>query len=239
MHSNPSSQTIPLSIIPRRGFLAACSGLLLTACAPCKQLMRTSKNQEIIRTACVGDSITYGAGIEKGEMNSYPAVLGRLLGPKFDTRNFGVNGATLLKNGDMPFCNQPEFKAVTEFAPHIVILKLGTNDSKPQNWRFKHEFADDLGAMLDHFANLRNRPKIWVCLPVPVYETVAGINEATVEDEILPLIRHVAKERHLSIIDLHTTLARRPEYFPDHVHPNAAGAALIARTIYAALNSND
>ena len=62
--------------------------------------------------ACVGDSITYGAGISNRNYNSYPAQLGRML-QKFDnqwqTRNFGVSGATLLRNGDLPYVQQSAY----------------------------------------------------------------------------------------------------------------------------------
>ena len=85
-----------------------------------------------IRVACVGDSITYGSGVENREQNAYPAVLGRLLGERYEVRNFGVGGATLQKRGDKPYWSLDAYKDVTLFKPHIVVIKLGTNDSKPQ-----------------------------------------------------------------------------------------------------------
>ena len=47
-----------------------------------------------MRVACVGDSITFGAGIEDREKKCYPAQLQELLGPRFEVRNFGRSGAT-------------------------------------------------------------------------------------------------------------------------------------------------
>ena len=94
-----------------------------------------------IRLACVGDSITYGSGLSEREVNSYPAVLQKLLGEGYDVKNFGVSGATLLKSGDKPYWKQSEFKSATAFNPNIVVIKLGTNDTKPQNWSHKEEFA--------------------------------------------------------------------------------------------------
>ena len=49
-----------------------------------------------IRVACVGDSITFGARVEDRKINSYPAVLGRLLGARYEVRNFGCSGATFM-----------------------------------------------------------------------------------------------------------------------------------------------
>src|SRR4051812_11154381 len=90
---------------------------------------------EKIKVACVGDSITAGAGVQDPGHNAYPVVLQRLLGDKYEVKNFGVSGTTLLKKGDSPYWNQKAFKAATAFAPDIVIIKLGTNDTKAQNWK--------------------------------------------------------------------------------------------------------
>ena len=79
--------------------------------------------------------------------------------------------------------------SATQFKPHVVIIKLGTNDTKPGNWKHKAEFADDLRAMIDHFTALPSRPKIYLSTAAPVGP---------------------------------------PELFPDGVHPNAQGAALMA-----------
>ncbi len=184
-----------------------------------------------IRVACVGDSITFGAGVENREANSYPVVLGKCLGKRFETRNFGVSGATLLKKGDLPYWKLDAFREVEGFGPQVVIIKLGTNDSKPQNWRFKSEFESDLREMLDHFLNIPSKPRLWVCLPAPVYQDRWGINETTVRDEMIPLIRKVAKSRGVPVVDLHAALANRPDWFPDGVHPNAAGAANLAQVV--------
>ncbi len=194
-----------------------------------------SHAQNHTRVACVGDSITFGSGVAGRESNSYPAVLQRLLGETFEVKNFGVSGATLLKKGDKPYWKERAFKSATEFKPDIVIMKLGTNDSKPQNRTNLTEFATDLAAMVDHFANLGTKPKIYLCLPAPVYKTQWGINEESVASEIIPAIKKVAEEKKLPVIDLHTALAGQPALFPDNVHPNAAGAKRIAETIHAAI----
>ena len=191
--------------------------------------------KETIRVACVGDSITFGFALEKREANSYPAVLGKLLGEKFQVRNFGVSASTLLKKGDWSYWKVAAFERVSEFAPHAVVLMLGTNDSKSHNWKFKAEFADDLRAMVDHLGALPSKPRIWLCLPVPAYGTRWGISEEIVHGEIIPLIKQVAAERKLPLIDMYTALSKRPALFPDTIHPNADGTALMAKTVSEAL----
>jgi lysophospholipase L1-like esterase len=195
--------------------------------------------EEVIRVACVGDSITFGAGVENRGQNNYPKVLGRLLGAGYETRNFGVNGATLLKKGDKPYWKTGAFKAATGFKPHIVIVKLGTNDSKPQNWKHKAQYAADLAALADHFASLPTRPKIWLCKPAPVYRDRWGINEKAVKGEVIPLLEGVAKKKKLPIIDLYKALSGIKQHFPDGIHPNAKGAEILARAVYQAITGKD
>ena len=199
------------------------------------QVVDPANYDETIRIACVGDSITYGSAIKDREKNNYPTILGRSLGHKFEVRNFGVSGATLLKKGDFSYWDRPAFSAVTKFNPHIVVIKLGTNDTKPQNWKFAAEYTADYEAMVDHFEALPAKPKIWLCTPAPVYQTRWGINEESVVKGVIPGVRDLAKRKGLPIIDLYRALTGKPEMFPDKIHPNAAGAKVIAKTVEAAL----
>jgi lysophospholipase L1-like esterase len=210
--------------------------LLLAGCAgpshKATQHLNPAAFSRTIRVACVGDSITYGAGIQGRETNSYPAVLARMLGPKFEVRNFGRSGATLLQSGDLPYWTTEQFRAATDYAPDLVIIKLGTNDSKPQNWAHRDQFAADARALIAHFRALPSHPWVYVCLPVPVYQDRWGINEKTVAGEIIPAIRQVAGELRVPLIDLHAAMSNRPENFPDGVHPDHVGAAHLAQAVY-------
>ena len=196
----------------------------------------SSSAESITRIACVGDSITFGATVKDRANNCYPAVLGRLLGKKYTVRNFGVNGATLLKKGNLPYWKLKAFKDATAFGPNIVILKLGTNDTKPQNWnKAGPDFEADLRALITHFQKQPAKPAIYLCLPVPVYQDRWGINEKTITEGVIPVIKKVAKDKNLPVIDLHKILSNKPKMFPDKIHPNSAGAKLMAQTIQAAL----
>lgn len=201
-------------------------------------LTALAQTESKIRVACIGDSITYGSGIQGRESNSYPAVLQRLLGDRYEVRNFGVSATTLLKKGDKPYWNDPAFAKATRFQPQVVVIKLGTNDTKPQNKISIRDFATDYAAMIDHFARLRTKPTIYACLPVPVFATRWGINEATVTNAVLPAIRKAAAEKKVHVIDLHQALSGKPELFPDQVHPNAEGARLIAEAVAAAVSAS-
>ena len=71
---------------------------------------------------------------------------------------------------------------------------------------------------------------------VSLNEKIAAVrNFNTIAGLTIPIIQQVAAEKGLPVIDLHTALSGKPELFPDGVHPNAAGAKLMARAVYAAL----
>ncbi len=197
--------------------------------------IRTEDYRETIRIACIGDSITYGYSIKNRLKDSYPAQLGRMLGKKWQVHNFGVSGATLLKKGDLPYWNQQAFKDALAYNPHVVVIKLGTNDTKPQNWKFKDQFAADYADMIDRFAELPSSPRIWICQPVPAYGERWGISETIIKNEVLPLINRIARSKHIPVIDLYEPLSDKSELFPDQIHPNAEGAYDIAKVIYAVL----
>ncbi len=205
--------------------LLLASGLLL-ACSAAAQ---------VIKVACIGDSITEGSNLSNPGLNAYPIVLGRLLGTNYQTRNFGVSGRTLLKQGDYPYWNETAFRNATNYAPDIVTIMLGTNDSKSYNWRYKAQFAPDLRALIDVFAGLPSHPRIFVCQPVPAYGLQFDINPDVIKNEIIPIIKQVAREKQVATVNLYTPLSGRPDLFSDLIHPNNAGAALIARTLHGAL----
>lgn len=228
----------------RRQWLAAVAALAAAGCGsrrprnPYIDVAAISERRRsgdpIIRIACVGDSITFGAGIDDREKKSYPAQLGLQLGPRFDVRNFGRNGATAGRLADLPYWTTEEFKAAQAFKPDVVIVMLGTNDTKPQNWKGKETFAKDWTDLVRRWRSFESRPKVWVCSPPPVYMDRFGIAAATL-DSVLEVIEQSADRIKAPVIDINDTLSGHPEMFSDGIHPNADGASLIARTIYQAI----
>jgi acyl-CoA thioesterase I len=187
-------------------------------------------SQSKIRIACVGNSITEGKNIEAGKR--YPDRLQQLLGNAYDVRNYGLGGRTLLRQGDYPYWNEQKYEEVLEWDPDIVIIKLGTNDTKPQNWKYKDEFIADYREFVQSFKKLPSHPKIYICYPIPVFKDNYGIRESVVSGEMIPMIKKIARAEHVKIIDLYKPMTGNGSMVPDGVHPDAAGATIMAETVY-------
>jgi lysophospholipase L1-like esterase len=195
-----------------------------------------SRSEKIIRVACVGDSITEGSGADQGM--SYPSQLQQLLGEGWLVGNFGRSGCTLLKKGDFPYWKEPAYRNALGFVPDEVVIMLGTNDTKPQNWRYREEFLGDYLELVESFRILPARPRVHVCLPCPVFgegnfDITAG--HLSVYSD---WIRELAARHSLELIDLHGILADKPHMIPDCVHPSTDGAGEMAKAVFAALVSD-
>jgi len=181
--------------------------------------------KEPVRIACVGNSITHG-GMGR---DAWPQQLGSMLGEEFDVRNFGVGGCTLLKKGDFPYWNEPALSGATGFDPHIVIILLGTNDSKPRNWIHGDAFFDDYMDLVGLFRRGDRNPVIFTAYPPPVFRMLAGINHTIIRDEMIPVIDSVRTAAATRLIDFFNPMLGESRFFPDGVHPSAEGYALMAR----------
>lgn len=207
---------------------------------------------DAIRVACIGNSITDGHGIDMASQHGYPALLQQKLGKDYWVKNFGVSGRTMLNKGDYAYMNEMAWRDAVAFQPDIVVIKLGTNDSKPQNWKHGAEFKQDLMQMITTFCPELNslpknkkkrakalaevKTKIILCTPIPAFKQSWDINETIIANEIIPIQQEVAQEYGLQVIDLHTLFADGEELlFPDGIHPNEKGVRKMADIIAAAL----
>lgn len=200
------------------------------------------------RVACVGNSITAGYGL--GWQEDYPFQLQEMLGDSYKVQNFGVSSMTFANKGpsdNMSYWNTDKFKAALEFNPEIVVIELGTNDSKfftnnciengqPRyNYNYgqyeKEQLYKDYEALLDTFMHLTTSPRVIATLQPYSNNCEWGIMDTAIVNQINPIIEEVATRKGVEIIDLHSQF-NTPEWFlADSVHPNATGAKELARII--------
>lgn len=193
---------------------------------------------DAVRIACIGDTIT--------DMSNYPKVLAQYLaadydlakyhGKAYDVRNFGVPDTTVVMT-EKPWIKTPKADDAKAFLPQIVIIEIGTQDTqKGKNWNAIATFPDEYKNLVNAFASLPSKPKIYVCLPPPIYGTDGwGMSEENLVSTVIPNIKRVAEELKLPVIDLHTALSDRPDTFDHSVHPTGDAKKYIATAIYTAV----
>lgn len=214
---------------------------------------RQTPKPDAIRVACVGNSITDGHGIDMRSAYGYPAELQKILGNDYWVKNFGVSGRTMLNKGDLPYMKEVAWADAQAFKPDVVVIKLGTNDSKPQNWQYRAEFQQDLEQMLTTLCpelaqpvksakkGKKNKkaqvvapqkPRILLCTPIPALKSSWDISESVIANEIIPIQQEVAKKYGLQVVDLHTLFAGDSDkMLDDGIHPDGKGARRLAEII--------
>ncbi|MGX1930890.1 GDSL-type esterase/lipase family protein [Flagellimonas sp. 2504JD4-2] len=208
--------------------------IVLLGCQGEKKV-QTQENK-VAKIACVGNSITYGAGMDDRENNAYPTQLQNMLGDAYEVRNFGVSARTLLKKGDHPYWETSEYKEALDYGADMVFIKLGTNDTKKQNRIYFDEFESDYKSLISAFKERNEKARIVLLLPVPSYlNDSTSIWNPIIKNEITPMTQQVAYDLNLETIDLYQLFVDNPGLLPDKIHPSSLGATLIAKRAYEAV----
>ena len=183
-----------------------------------------------VRVACIGNSITHGSGIDMQESKSYPAQLQRLLGRNYLVKNYGVGARCMMSTSDHPYMKEQAWRDAKAFLPNIVLIKLGTNDSKDFQWN-QQQYEQDYQAMIDTLQALPSKPTIYLCTPIRAFRDKWGITENVITEGVIPSIQKLAEKNRLSVIDLHAVVDDEKLMTSDFIHPNDRGAAKMAEAI--------
>ena len=192
--------------------------------------------QQKRRIACVGDSLTYGYGL-MGAFRKYcfPAVLQEFLGSDYQVMNFGFCDRTLQDGADRPYRQEKLYASSLESNPETVVLMLGTNDAKPNNWN-AGAYEEDLRNYITVYRNLPSEPKVILMQPPKVFsifgKTLDDIQNEVIKTEMHESIRRVGKETGCLVIDLYSLTENHREWFADGLHLNRTGANAVAEVLY-------
>lgn len=186
-----------------------------------------------VKVACVGNSITDGHGIEMASQRGYPANLQRLLGNDYHVKNFGVSSRTMSNRGDHPIQNEMAWRDCLGFKPDVVVIKLGTNDTKPSNWQYaKDDYIPCLAQMIDSLRTVSSDPRIIVCSPIPAFKSTWDINDSIIVNAVIPMLKKFTAENRVEYLDLYTPFRPLEDHvLTDGIHPNDKGVVKMAEII--------
>lgn len=193
-----------------------------------------------IKVALVGDSVTYGHSLKNWPKNNYPALLSKALGDKYCVKTYGVSGSTVQPDGDQPYNKTKAYTWSHEYEAEIIVLMLGSNDSKPENWKGTDKFREEYQILLDSYKQTENEPTIFICTPPTAYYpegVTEGLSNYDVQpaiiEDIAEIVKDIAKENGCTLININDlTDGRRDLFGKDNVHPNNDGAKAIAEIVY-------
>ena len=215
-------------------------------------VMDSRKKEDMIKIACIGDSITWGFTIIRRSKYSYPAVLGELLNSEsqeFEVNNYGYNDSTARMDSEVPYVKKRVFTNAQKFLPDIAIIMLGSNDTKRINWD-PEKFREGYSKIVDTFTELG--AKVYLMTPPPILNkieikegveisridpSIISLNDQTLDEGVIPIIKELAREKGLPVIDINSAIGE-VEQFNDGIHPNREGAEIIARTVYERLSKD-
>ena len=127
--------------------------------------------------------------------------------------------------------NELAWRDALAFNPQVAIIKLGTNDSKTDNWKFKNEFEADYQQMIDKLNALPSKPRIILAHPIKAFIDRWTITDSVITSEVIPAIDRVAQRNRLEVIDLHGVITDNSLMLADGIHPNAKGAGKMAEAV--------
>jgi len=187
--------------------------------------------------ACIGNSITQGIGLPSPSTQSYPAQLEVLLNNAYIVTNYGEAGRTALNVDEWSYILSPEWDFSIAKPHDIVIILLGTNDSRDEYWTEYANFKDDYLYIMNSYKNYPDSedPIFILGLPPPVFDETHGHYNAPIVNNIIPMVKQLANETRSTTADFYNALAGKPELFMDGVHPNEVGAGIMAEVAYNAI----
>ncbi|MBR1434639.1 MAG: hypothetical protein IJ584_05985 [Bacteroidales bacterium] len=186
------------------------------------------------RVACIGDSITWGFTLLNPWKQSYPALLQGLLGEGYEVRNFGYNDASARFDADTPYVRKGVYRKSLDWNPDVVLLMLGTNDTKKRNWD-PAVFRKDYRRLVESYRSLPSNPRIVLIAPIRIFLvkgiSLLGVYPDTMETGVRPAILEIGQEMGRQVVDL-VDVFQDSSLCLDGVHPQREGTRMIAEKIY-------
>ncbi|TCD46242.1 esterase [Streptococcus sp. X16XC17] len=192
------------------------------------------KGSGAIKVATVGDSLTYGYGLNDRNIEAYPSILADKLGSRYQVHNFGLSGRSLQTTSDFPYFEEDNAKLSLLSEPDMVVVMIGSNDSRGPYWN-KERFTVEYRQMVERYQSLVSQPDVFVVVPPFVPTSRFGLNNAIIKEELQVIIPQIAEEVGAHSINLYPLTEGHLEYYSDGLHLNYSGNQIIAEEIFSQL----
>ena len=187
-----------------------------------------------IKVATIGDSLTYGYGLDNRMQDAYPSILLEKLGSHYRVSNFGLSGRSLLSTTEYPYLQEKNALLSLESEADIVIIMIGSNDSRPTFWN-RNQFVKEYRELVDLYVSMTSQPDVLLVVPPYIPTSRFGLNNDVVRDDLQEIIPQIATEYHLPFVNLYPVTEGHLEYYSDGLHLTPLGNRVIAEAIYSAL----
>ena len=197
---------------------------------------RQAKEQETLKVACVGDSLTFRRVGENEERENYPTYLDELLGDGYDVTNYGEPGACISLKGNNPYEKLRVYEHSQKEEIDILVMMLGTNDVWDHNWQSEEEFRQEYIRVLNSYLEGEKKPEVYLCTLPKMYQQdgamlTTGCGERV--ELLSDVIREIAAEYGFSVIEMNLETENHLEWYEaDGLHFNDEGAQNIAKIAY-------
>lgn len=207
-------------------------------------------DDDIIRVACVGDSLTYGSSKDGYDSaQNTPGFLQKMLGNGYDVRNFGLGGRTAIeKSGScIMYCDgsftdlSAEYEMAVKYKADIIYVMLGTNDSQTTSGYWGNDleegallFEQGYQKVLDGLTENNPNAKIYLLIP-PTYrhKSLPQLTEEMIATRARTYVPEIAKKNGLTVIDANAvTKDLDTSHLFDYIHFDPYGYSLIAGAVY-------
>ncbi|WP_157961176.1 DUF459 domain-containing protein [Lutibacter citreus] len=189
--------------------------------------------------SCIGDSNTEA---------TYPKFLQEKLGEKYQVKNFGKGGATLIGGTNHPYFKKDEYKNSLKYTPEIVLIMFGTNDAnvkwcldKTRKTDFvgtpQEEFKSEYIKLITSYKSKNEKAEIFILTPLPIYEHKKSRDPKIkqriehLNQWVIPIVREISQEENIKLIDVNTLMKKAYKYTVDGVHLNNKGYKILAKKI--------
>jgi lysophospholipase L1-like esterase len=179
-----------------------------------------------LKIACVGDSLTHGYGLLNRKKDSYPSQTAALLPRGWEIRNFGVNGACATAGHDDFYLNN-DLEELVAWEADIIILMLGSNDSKDSIWETRSSYIKGIEKILNRIKGIKTR--ILLMTPPPCHINLFGIHNDRIQNEIIPALRHFSIKEGYPLLETGELFLDKEGIYLDNIHMNAKGYEILSR----------